>query len=102
MAEATTSVEISEIRGRLAEILDGLLTRQERVVLTRDGEPVAEIRPVGPPAPEEEGEAVAGSWLDKHYGVLADDEEFDATMEAIIRSRQDDMPRPFSLDGGND
>ena len=95
MGVQVTSVDLAEVNARLAEIVEQVRATGEPVVVTRDGQPVAEIRPPREAPAESEDPEVQGSWLEGWYGALADDEEFLADMAEIVASRQHDRPRPL-------
>jgi prevent-host-death family protein len=46
--DVVTSVTVRELRNKWGEVL-ARVERGERVIVTRDGQAVAELRPVGPP-----------------------------------------------------
>jgi antitoxin (DNA-binding transcriptional repressor) of toxin-antitoxin stability system len=93
MSQTVRRIEVSEVV--FPDILDEVRASGESVVIVRDGRPVAEIAP--PPPADEDAEASA-AWFDRVYGALAGDEEFERTIDEVVRSRQDQMPRPSPMD----
>lgn len=93
MAEAVKQIDINDVL--FPDILDEVRASGKSVVIVRDGRPVAEIAP--PPRADEDAEASA-AWFDRVYGALAGDEEFERTIDEVVRSRQDQMPRPSPMD----
>jgi antitoxin (DNA-binding transcriptional repressor) of toxin-antitoxin stability system len=94
MAEAVKQIDINDVL--FPDILDEVRASGERVVIMRDGDAVAEI---GPPQADEQGmsEDPCAAKFPEWYGAFAGDEEFERIMEEVVRSRQDQMPRPLSL-----
>ena len=74
--------DVAEAEGHLSDLIDQAL-KGEAVVITRQGKPVAEIRPVTPSHPTRE-EKIA--WLEEHRVKLSGP-TIDA--QAILRQMRD-------------
>lgn len=94
----STIVSVAEAKARFSDLMARAVHRGERFLIARRGRPMAALISVADLERLEQAERARGPGLAAALGALADFPEYIEILDEIVRDRQKEMPRPFSLD----